>query len=173
MKLNDIGLKHKTDKSTLYHGYLDWYEKHLPKNPKRILEIGVMHGASLRMWREYYPNAEIIGIDIKQPLSIDGVTCLKLDGTTDAVKKLGKFDIIIDDGSHMTADQQKSFELLLPQVKKNGVFVMEDIHTSFMPNYINSDKTTYEYLQERDDVIYFQGKSEKNDSFTSIVKIKG
>jgi spermidine synthase len=170
MTLNDIGLKHDTDKSTRYHGYLDFYEKNLPSKPKRILEIGVMHGASLKMWRDYYPDAEVIGVDISEPIVINGVTTLKLDATTDEVKKLGKFDIIIDDGSHMTADQQKTFKLLFPKLKKGGVYIMEDIHTSFMQNYINSPITTYELLQKRDDVIYYQGKQEKTDSFTAIIK---
>ncbi len=65
-KLNDIGLKFNADKSSRFHNYLDSYQKQLPDRTfkGRLLEIGVMDGCSMSMWREYYPDAEIVGIDI-------------------------------------------------------------------------------------------------------------
>ena len=61
--LNDMGLKYDADKSSRFHLYLDFYQLMLPdRNFKgRLLEIGVMDGLSMKMWREYYPNAEIVG----------------------------------------------------------------------------------------------------------------
>jgi len=151
--LNDIGLKHNTDKA-FFHKYLDFYEKHLPdRNFRgRLLEIGVMDGASMRMWREYYPNAEIVGIDtgLQWDLRIDGVTLLELDGTKPKdLKPLGLFDIIIDDGSHMTKDQQKSFEhLFYNQLTPGGLYILEDLHTSYRKDYVNSKIDTIEYLEK-------------------------
>ena len=55
-RLNDLGLKYKTDKASEDHNFLDFYEEHLPKNPKRLLEVGTYEGASLEMWRDFYPN---------------------------------------------------------------------------------------------------------------------
>lgn len=168
-ELIKIGLKHNTDKA-FFHNYLDFYEEHLPDRDfdGRLLEIGVMKGASLRMWREYYPKAEIVGIDIRPPLSIEGVTVLELDGTDEEqVNSLGKFDIILDDGSHMTADQQKSLKILWKQLNKGGFYIMEDMHTSFMPNYINSEETTFSLLKKRKDVVW---KEDKADSITGIIK---
>jgi hypothetical protein len=171
MTLHDLGIKHGTDKAT-HHKYCDFYEENLPKKIDRLLEIGVMDGASLKMWRAYYPDAEIIGVDIKRPQKIDGVKWLQIDATKEAIKELGQFDVIIDDGSHMTADQQKSFELLFEDnLKEGGMYIMEDIHTSFMPSYVNSEETTHAFLKKRDDVtFYLRDKNNIADSFTAIIK---
>lgn len=151
--LNDIGLKHGTDKAT-FHKYLDFYEQHLPDREfsGRLLEIGVMDGNSIRMWREYYPNAEIVGIDtgLQWDLRIDGATLLELDGTKpEHTTQLGTFDIIIDDGSHMTADQQKSFKHLFKhQLNKGGLYIVEDLHTSYRPEYVNTKVDSIEFLNK-------------------------
>jgi spermidine synthase len=176
MRLQQIGLKHNTDKA-FFHKYCDFYQEHLPKSSfkGRLLEIGVMDGASLRMWAEYYPNAEIVGIDIndKSHLDIPGVKIMQLDGTDPKqLKSLGMFDLIIDDGSHMTEDQQKSFEYLyLNHLNKKGYYIIEDLHTSFMPNYVNSDFTTIEYL-ERAVLKYdfFHRDKRIKDSMTCIIR---
>jgi hypothetical protein len=151
--LNDIGLKYGTDKAT-FHKYLDFYQRHLPDRSfkGRLLEIGVMDGNSMRMWREYYPDAEIVGIDtgLQWDLKIDGVTLLELDGTDPKqTNPLGMFDIIIDDASHYTADQQKSFEhLFYNQLTPGGLYVLEDLHTSFRPEFVNSKIDTIEYINK-------------------------
>ena len=176
MKLQQIGLKHNTDKA-FFHKYCDFYQKHLPKSTfkGRLLEIGIMDGASLLMWREYYPNAEIVGIDIndKSHLSIDGVQILQMDATdTEALATLGSFDIIVDDGSHMTADQQKSFEhLYLNQLNQKGFYIIEDLHTSLMPNYVNSKMTTLEYLDHAMlKYDFFHRDKSINDSMTCVIR---
>lgn len=157
--LNDIGLRYDADKSSRFHNYLDFYEKHLPGRDfsGRLLEIGVMDGFSMRMWREYYPRAEIIGLDIKDMHHLyndtwqvpKSVQLLKLDGTNAAqLKPLGMFDIIIDDGSHMTADQQKSFEILYyNQLNAGGIYILEDLWTSYVKYHQNAKITTVEYLK--------------------------
>lgn len=176
MLLHEIGLKHNTDKA-FFHQYLDFYQIKLPKRnfAGRLLEIGVMDGASIKMWREYYPKAEIVGVDIndKSHLQYENVTILQLDATDpEQLKDLGIFDIIIDDGSHMTADQQKSFEhLYLNQLSPKGYYIIEDLHTSLMPSYVNSKMTTLEYLDHAmlDYDFYHRDKS-VNDSMTCIIR---
>lgn len=160
MLLNDIGLKYDADKSSRFHNYLDFYQKHLPKRnfKGRLLEIGVMDGLSMKMWREYYPDAEIVGIDIYDKSHLynsdwqvpDSVKLLKVDGTDpEQVKPLGMFDIIIDDGSHYWADQQKSFELLYySQLNKSGVYIIEDLWTSHIEFYNNAKMNTLDYLKK-------------------------
>lgn len=176
MILQQIGLKHGTDKAT-YHQYLDFYQKHLPKRTfkGRLLEIGVMDGNSMRMWREYYPDAEIVGIDtgLQWDLKIEGVTLLELDGTKpEHTTQLGMFDIIIDDGSHMTADQQKSFEhLYLNQLNPKGIYIIEDLHTSYRPKYVNSKRNTLEYLKHAMLKYELYNRDKKtNESITAIIK---
>lgn len=157
--LNDIGLKHNADKSSRFHNYLDFYEQHLPDQTfaGRLLEIGVMDGLSMKMWQEYYPEAEIVGIDIKDMSTLHGahwrvparVKLLTIDGTDpEQVKRLGMFDIIIDDGSHFMADQQKSFEILYyNQLNVGGLYIIEDLWTSHIAYYQNAPTTTIEYLE--------------------------
>lgn len=177
MLLNDIGVKHGTDKAT-YHKYCDFYQKLLPKRTfkGRLLEVGVMDGASIRMWAEYYPKAEIVGIDTvdKSHLSIEGATLLQIDATDPAaLADLGMFDIIIDDGSHKTSDQQKAFEqLYYSQLNKGGKYILEDLHTSLWPSYVDSKLDTIKYLKKLKNikVHFFQRDKSINDSITSIIE---
>jgi len=161
MQLNDIGLKYGADKSSRFHHYLDFYQKHLPKRDfsGRLLEIGVMDGLSMKMWREYYPNAEIVGIDIKEDMASymhnddwqvpDSVKLITCDGTDPKqTKPLGMFDIIIDDGSHYWSEQQKSFEILYyKQLNPGGIYIIEDLWTSHIEFYNNAKINTLEYLK--------------------------
>lgn len=124
MTLHDLALKYGTDK--LEHGYLSFYEQYLPKEPKRILEIGVKEGRSLAMWAEYFPNAEVHGLDLFAEPNIDEVRswllaedkpfnniCLHQGNQCDwlFLEQLRKFDfdVIIDDGSHNSRDQMITF----------------------------------------------------------------
>ena len=159
MQLNDIGVKYGADKSSIFHNYLDFYQEQLPDRnfAGRLLEIGVMDGLSMKMWREYYPNAEIVGIDIKDMDHMhnsdwqvpDSVKLIRCDGTDPKqVKPLGMFDIILDDGSHYWAEQQKSFEILYyNQLNKGGTYIIEDLWTSHIDYYANAKINTLEYLK--------------------------
>lgn len=171
MILQDIGMKHGTDKAT-FHQYCDFYQDRLPDRDfaGRLLEIGVLDGASLRMWREYYPDAEIIGIDVNpRPfLKIEGVTLVWMDQANVAdLATLGDFDVIIDDGSHMTRDQQVTFFwLYFNQLRPGGYYVLEDLHTSYMSNYVNSRYRTLDMLQRLEvDPVLFAREQGKPDQF--------
>lgn len=158
--LNDIGLKFNADKSSRFHNYLNFYEKHLPDQSfsGRLLEIGVMDGLSMKMWREYYPNAEIVGIDIKDMNHMhntdwqvpESVRLIKCDGTEPRqTRPLGMFDIILDDGGHYMSQQQKSFEILYyNQLNKGGTYIIEDLWTSYIDYYQDAPITTVEYLKQ-------------------------
>lgn len=155
MLLDEIGLKYDTDKSSRFHCYLDFYEEHLPDRSfeGRLLEIGVMDGFSMQMWREYYPQAsQIIGLDImpKDHLDIPGVELLQMNATDiQDVRQLGEFDIIIDDGSHMSLEQQQAFFwLYYNQLSYGGFYVIEDLWTSHMSAYVNSKYDTKSVLKE-------------------------
>lgn len=157
--LNKIGLKYDADKSSRFHHYLDFYEKHLPGRDfkGRLLEIGVMDGYSMRMWREYYPHAEIVGIDTKPMEHLHNqdwrvpknVKLITMDGTdAKKLRSLGHFDIIIDDGSHYMSHQQQSFEALYyNQLNKDGIYILEDLWTSHIDYYRDAEITTIEYLK--------------------------
>jgi spermidine synthase len=160
--LNDIGLKYDADKSSRFHHYLDFYQKHLPDREfsGRLLEIGVMDGLSMKMWAEYYPNAEIVGIDIKEDMASymhnsdwqvpERVKLITCDGTDPKqTGPLGMFDIIIDDGSHYMSHQQASFKhLYYNQLNKGGVYILEDLWTSYIDFYKDAKITTIAYLKQ-------------------------
>lgn len=113
MTLSQLAAKYGTDK--LDHGYIPYYEATLPKNPKRILEIGVKEGASIRMWKDYFPDAEIHGLDLFMEFpkpDIPGVIWHKGNQCDWRIlEELRKynFDVIIDDGSHNSRDQLMTF----------------------------------------------------------------
>lgn len=179
MTLQQIGEKYGTDKAT-YHKYCDFYEINLPKTLNRLLEVGVHRGASIRMWREYYPNTEIVGIDINTPLHIEGVTILQMNSTNlHELEKLGKFDLIIDDGSHTMCDQQIFMNYALDNMlTEHGIFIMEDLHTSKNPEewiHRGVTKTTVQVLKELEskyNIIYFDRSGNETDSYTSIIANK-
>jgi 23S rRNA U2552 (ribose-2'-O)-methylase RlmE/FtsJ len=129
--LSQLAEKYGTDKLT--HGYIEFYEQHLPPKPTRILEIGCLTGASLRMWREYFPDTDIHCLDLfeehPQPTDIPGVIYWKGDQTDQKVlEQLRKlhFDVIIEDASHNLISQWVTFHSL---VGCTDLYVLEDAHT--------------------------------------------
>jgi len=142
LSLKEIGKKFPTNKND--YGFLDIYEKYFEKlrNKKlNILEIGVDKGDSLRLWKEYFINSKICGIDIdKKDFVIQDVEIIQGDQNDkilldELAKKYGKFDIIIDDGSHVSKHIINSFNLLFDHLSQGGVYIVEDLQTSYIPRY--------------------------------------
>lgn len=121
------------DKGTIHH-YIESYDKlFTPMRDREInvLEIGINRGESLAMWREYFPNAKIYGIDIKLPNPIDGVTmleCSQIDKQklSELFKDIN-FDIVVDDGSHKIQHQLLSINYLWSKMNRDGLYIIEDI----------------------------------------------
>ena len=129
--------------------------------PLRILEIGVYLGSSLSLWRKYFSHAStlVVGIDIQPNCAqfaapADGIE-VRIGSQTDAiflqqvVAEFGPFDIIIDDGSHHTAHQIQSFNhLFAGGLKPGGLYLVEDLHASYWPGWIDSEKTFLDICKE-------------------------
>jgi hypothetical protein len=141
LQLNELGLKHGTDKSTIKHNYLDAYEELLAPYhgvaDLGLLEIGVRRGASLRMWQDFFPNARMVGIDLLKSCRqfVDDRTSIELGDQSDkdfldSVVARHQLDIIIDDGSHIWSHQIDSFRWLFPHLRAGGIYICEDMHTS-------------------------------------------
>ncbi|ACA17530.1 O-methyltransferase [Methylobacterium sp. 4-46] len=141
LSLNEIGLKHGTDKASNVHDYLNFYEKrlaHLREESFTLFEIGVYQGASVRMWEEFFPNATIVGLDINPATQAAEAGRIKMRiGDQSSVKFLfsvinefGPPRIVIDDGSHRWDHQIQTLNILLPFVPAGGRYIVEDIHTS-------------------------------------------
>lgn len=137
LTLEQLAEKYGTDK--LAHGYIPFYERHLPAAPKRILEIGCLTGASLRMWREWFPDTEIHCLDLfeehQPPEDIPGVIYWKGNQTDQYIlEQLRRlhFDVIIDDGSHNSRDQLVTFWSLWGCC---DLYVVEDLHCALDEPY--------------------------------------
>lgn len=173
MNLHELGIKHHTDKAYC-HNYCHWYEQQLKgKKIKAILEIGVKDGASLKMWRDFYPDAQVYGIDINKPLGIPGVIEIQSDASkpVEQIQDI-KFDLIIDDGSHYCSHQQASMKWLWANnLKKGGIYIMEDLHTSFIKHYQDAEISTFDYLMEfhQPFKLFRRNPLEWYDSITALI----
>lgn len=139
--LDEMALRHHTDKASSHHCYARIYEQYLSSWRDKefiMLEIGVASGASIRLWREYFPKAKIYGIDIDKNCAGDGIF---IGSQTDAaflndlLNKIGKPDIIIDDGSHYAPDVIFTFKELFPKMANKGLYFVEDFHCAYCPTY--------------------------------------
>jgi hypothetical protein len=157
--LTEIGIKHDTDKAT-FHNFTSFYEKHFSKirdEKMNILELGILDGKSILMLKEYFPNATIYAIDInKDSVKEYGPGIHTYLCSQDDESKLHElfseleFDIIIDDGSHLTLHQLKSLSFLFKKVKPGGLYVCEDLHTSLIKSYVNSDTNPLRLFENYD-----------------------
>lgn len=162
--LTEIGLKHSTDKA-VDHNFTPWYHSklnHLRNLPINVLEIGVFHAQSLRTWKDYFPKANIYGFDINdRRCYIEERIFIEQGDQTDIpfIKSVFgdiKFDLIIDDGGHTMFQQQTTFVNIFDRLNNNGVYILEDLHTSLLEP--NKQATTLKLLQDIiDDEKSYQG----------------
>ena len=140
--LDAIGIHFGTDKSSRHHDYLNFYEQTFARRrhePLTLLEIGVFNGASLRTWREYFPNARIVGADIEpmarrwrgDRIEIEYMDQSNLEDLTRVAIKHGPFDIIIEYGSHLWEHQITTLKTLYPFLRAGGLYVVEDLQTNY------------------------------------------
>lgn len=139
--LKEVFLKHKCTKGILsYDEIYDADFKKLRNKPINILEIGVDQGRSIAVWLDYFPNAKIYAIDIFvrkheshiESLQDNRVQYLKIDSTDpDVYNQVAqwktKFDIVIDDGKHTPEANALTFKNIIPFLKPNGIYYIEDI----------------------------------------------
>ena len=136
-----------TDKEGRHH-YAKHYQRHfgpLQHEKLNVLEIGIGEtdnpkggGASLRMWKAYFPNSRIFGIDIYDKSYHDDHRIKTFRGSQEderflrkVVDEIGAIDIVIDDGSHLNNHVITTFKILFPLLSSNGIYAVEDLHTSY------------------------------------------
>lgn len=174
-ELCEIGRKYDTDKSSQRnnvtdirhcHPYTLFYEGLFrnKKNAKlKIAELGVLHGSSLRMWHEYFPNSEIYGFDYHDDilerfrLTYDNsrIKLANMDVRyTDKIKKAYAglqvcYDIIVEDTTHQFEDQIRVIENSYEYLKPGGILILENIFKSYHENYyITRLNDTLKHFQE-------------------------
>lgn len=139
MILDSIAQTHGPDKRIGCHGYTPFYERHLgylKDQPIKFMEIGIADGASFRMWKEWLPNAFLIGLDINDAPAIEGVLFFKGrqedESTINRILSItGDLDVLIDDGGHIGAQQIASFNILWKRIKPGGWYIIEDLETGY------------------------------------------
>lgn len=134
-----IGYQYKSDKLT-FHGYNRFYDYFLIpfRNMSiNVLEIGVLEGSSINMWRDFFINGKIYGLDINKEYTHEKGKVFKGDQNdinvlTKITKEIGKCMVIIDDGSHVPEHQLLGFNYLFEHcLDFGGVYIIEDIETSY------------------------------------------
>lgn len=133
--------------------YLRFYEQIFAVHrgqPVRMLEIGVDRGGSLDLWREYFgERAVIFGVDVDPVCAqrVDPPNQVRIGSQADpafllgVVQEMGGVDIVLDDGSHVASHQRTSFRTLWPRLAYGGVYVIEDLHTSYWPEWEGGYRT--------------------------------
>lgn len=149
--LSRLAVLYGTDKFG-YHDYTpnyfkllgDWQDRRL-----RMLEIGVggygdedRGGESLEVWRDFFSQGQITGIDIQRKSMDLGPRVRILQGSQvdpdflDSMNRdCGPFDIILDDGSHRNEHVVETFNLMFPRLQPGGIYLAEDLQTAFVPRF--------------------------------------
>lgn len=150
-RLERIFDKHGTDKGALGYGQV-YEDMFVGRDVLSLLEVGIgtlvpganssmaeyngyKPGASLRAWAEYFSKADIWGLDIQpdacEAIDDDRISVIHCDSTStsdvDKAIRGMSFDVIIDDGSHHSHDQIATLKNLWPNLKPDGLYVIEDI----------------------------------------------
>ena len=145
-------LKHVSIKcDTYFQVYEELFNKYVGKKIT-FVEIGVLHGGSLFMWREYFgKNARIIGIDLNdkaKELEKYGFEIF-IGSQSDKnfwksfYNKVGKIDILLDDGGHGNEQQIITLNEAIQNTNDDGIIVIEDTHTSYLKKFGNPSKYSF------------------------------
>lgn len=149
--LRKLAIAFETDKDGIAHDchhYANPYQHHfapIRKKTLNILEIGIggyddPHGGgqSLRMWRAFFPNSNIYGIDIYEKKLHDSRRIKTFQGSQvdeaflrRVVNEIGVIDVVIDDGSHLSQHVITTFQILFPLLAPDGIYAIEDLQTSY------------------------------------------
>jgi hypothetical protein len=147
--------KYRSDKCpSIHHTYTPFYYELLKgKNVTSMLEIGIgspstmpntpnyVVAAGLRMWADFFPNADVYGIDVNGSCMVTGIPRVHTHeisqtdekGLQDLSMLAGGFDLIIDDGSHDKDHQVFSAKVLMPFLNNGGIYIIEDLE---FPDYV-------------------------------------
>lgn len=139
--------------------YFEVYDRHFSKYRNKapvVMEIGVYKGGSLQMWKEYFgEGAQIIGVDIDESTKEfeEEQILVEIGSQEDRnflkylKEKYPKIDILIDDGGHTMNQQITTFEEMFTHLSYGGVYLCEDLHTSYMPDYGGGYRNSNSYIE--------------------------
>lgn len=141
--LDQLALDAGADKASSFHNYTKVYADFfgpIKNEPLVFLEIGIYKGNSVKLWESYFPNATLYFID-NNPSYIEYFSPRShyhfMDQTdwftvhAFAKSVVRGFDIILDDAGHTMVAQIGGFQTLFPYLKSGGLYIIEDLHTSY------------------------------------------
>jgi hypothetical protein len=191
--MNDLHEYFIHNENRLIHkwsNYFEIYDTHFSRFRNReinILEIGVSHGGSLQMWKNYFGDkATIFGIDINPKCKEFEEERIKIFIGSQSNRKflrelkqaLPPIDILIDDGGHTMEQQIVTFEELFDKVAEYGIYLCEDLHTSYWRSagggykrkgtFIEYSKSLIDYLNAWHSEQVFFRKNEITRSVWSV-----
>ncbi|MDC0436393.1 class I SAM-dependent methyltransferase [Candidatus Pelagibacter sp.] len=154
--------------SIKYEKYFNIYDEILSDYRGKditFVEIGVLDGGSLEIWKKYFgKNAKIIGIDLNpksKKFEQEGIEIFLGDQSDknfweSFFKKIGKVDIIIDDGGHTNKQQIVTTINSVKNINNGGMLIIEDTHTSYIREYGNPHKYSFVNFSKKiiDDINY-------------------
>ena len=147
---NDLEIWFRSHQGRLiqkWNHYFQAYEQHFSRFRNQevtVLEIGVAHGGSIEMWKHYFgPELRYYGVDIDPSCRMFEEPGVEIfigsqsdpDFLREVAAKIPDVDILIDDGGHTMRQQHVTFEALFDKVKNGGVYLCEDLHTSYWLEY--------------------------------------
>lgn len=160
--MNDLEKYFRENTGRVIHKFLhyfDAYDRHFSRYRGKdvvIMEFGVSHGGSLRMWKEYFGDkARIIGVDINpncKQLEEDQVEIMIGDQEDreflrSVAEAVPRIDILIDDGGHSMKQQIHTFEELYPCIVDDGIYLCEDMHTSYWDDFGGGYKRSDSFIE--------------------------
>jgi hypothetical protein len=171
--INHLHRNKKGKVSDKWESYLSFYEDVFSTyriKPIRLLEIGIQNGGSLETWSSYFQNGDMfIGCDIDekcQNLVYDDPRITVVVGDANKLEAFSKitslssnYDIIIDDGSHISIDIINSFLNYFPILKPGGTYIVEDTHCLYLSSFgggILNEYSAYAFFKRLIDIISFQ-----------------
>jgi len=148
-----------------WHDYLWPYDRAASRyrgTSANFLEIGVCHGGSLQVWKDYLgPEATINGIDIlsicreveEEQIHVFQCDTRSREELIQALKRIGPLDIVVDDGSHIGSHQRICFEEIFPRMRDGGVYIVEDIQCSYWRDFQGGYKRSGSFVEYCKDLI--------------------
>lgn len=139
--------------------YFEIYDQHFNRFKNQdvhVLEIGVSHGGSLLMWKDYFgEDAKIYGVDVEyrcKDFESDNIKIFIASQSDRSFLKsllneLPRIDILIDDGGHTMEQQIITFEELFPYISENGLYLVEDVHTNYWKKYGGGHKKSNSFIE--------------------------
>ena len=163
--------------NTYFQVYEELFKSYVGKEIT-FVEIGVLHGGSLFMWKEYFGDkAKIIGIDLhprskeleKHGFDIYVGSQSDVNFWKNFYSKVGKIDILLDDGGHENNQQIITLNESIPNINDGGIIVTEDTHTSYFKKFGNPSKYSFinysKYLVDVVNSRFPSNEIKKNNDF--------